>query len=582
MAATEPVFPDLSGKKDFPWTGIFLAVVLVTLFWRFLHLGDQSFWLDEIYTAQDTGGPLDFGSVFRKSSVEHQHHPPLYFLILHGFLHLTRLGGEAGLRSLSLIFSLLTIPVILRIGKKTNQPLLASGFLALYHSSHLCLWFSLEARSYSFTFLLCCLLVERFAALPEKPGFRFWILPGLISLALLYTSYFGLFLVPAGYTAYLLGKWPVSRARLGTVLLNGLVLGILYLPLALLVSGQTDTGPALDYIPRPGVSILKESWVYMFRGGSLEYYAFAPVLAAGVFLWKRYGQIGNLPLLLILQAAIFTTGAFAFSLMVKPILHHKYMVYIFLPVLFLVCCHLFLLLPRRVFGPVILFFCIRSLFAYSYFGLPEIYKSPYRQYLHNLSSVRADLPVVTNVGDFAAYYNESSSLKLRFLRTGIPADSAARFLSGGFWEFHMHGPFRFFPDSVPFLRDSLVCLGTARFDVLSSVSLFYPRKNCRNLSLPNIGENPSGQLKDGPWPREGTRSVSQLVFTAASHRQWERETLWVRVRGRLFRLTISPLELFYNLPVPGPGPLLPGELEVWTRKKDAVRTGNFYQIPDGS
>jgi hypothetical protein len=569
-------FADRLPEKRTVWNILFWAILVITAFWRFLNLDSQSFWLDEIYTAQDVSGPLDFHRVFRLSSIEHQHHPPFYFLLLHGFLHLTHLGGEAGMRSLSLIFSLLTIPVVLRIGRKTEHPLLALGFLALYHSTLICLWFSLEARSYTLSFLLTALLLERFVSLENPAPSRSWILPGLISVVFLYTSYFGLFIVPAGYAGYLFcdGKW--NRKRFLQVLVNGFILGLLYLPLALLVMGQTNSSASMEYIPKPGLQIFREGWVYFFRGGSLEYYAFALLLVAGAFLLRRYGKLGLLPLYLILQIAFFVAGSFVFSLVMMPILHHKYLVYAYFSLVFLVCTHLYLLLPRWVFALVVFLLSMRNLGSTAYFGLPEIYKSPYRQYLGNLASTRSDLPVVTNVGEFAYWYNQTHNLGLSLVSNRLRGDSATQMLGQGFWEFHMHGPFRFFPDSVPHLQDSLVCLGTARFDVLSAISLYLPRASCSPVALPEIARAAQIPAPDLSLPARQTGS--HVVFTARSRKEWTKETLFVSIRGRVTELQIGSLETFYRLPVPGIGDLTEGEIKVSSPNPDQIRLGAWFQM----
>ena len=127
----------------------FFLVTGISIVFRFFQLGRQSFWLDEIYTAKDAAENLGFKEVL-ENAVFGEHHPPLYFLLLNGFLKLTHLSGEIGFRSLSLLFALSTIWVLFEIGKKLNQGLLFASFIALYSTSHICFWFSFILLRHSF------------------------------------------------------------------------------------------------------------------------------------------------------------------------------------------------------------------------------------------------------------------------------------------------------------------------------------------------------------------------------------------------------------------------------------------------
>lgn len=74
---------------------------------RFARLELRSFWLDEAFSVEVAGQPL--GSLLR-GQVGDAHTPPLYYILLHGWLQLG--AGDAWLRGLSALASLAALGVL--------------------------------------------------------------------------------------------------------------------------------------------------------------------------------------------------------------------------------------------------------------------------------------------------------------------------------------------------------------------------------------------------------------------------------------------------------------------------------------
>ena len=120
---------------------------------RFATLGEQSFWLDEAFTAdlvsRSFGDMLD-GIAFSEST------PPLYYALAWGW---SRTFGitEFPLRSLSALLGTAAIPVAYALGAELRSRSEGLALAALAATSPLLVWYSQEARSYSLLFLLTAL-----------------------------------------------------------------------------------------------------------------------------------------------------------------------------------------------------------------------------------------------------------------------------------------------------------------------------------------------------------------------------------------------------------------------------------------
>jgi len=192
-----------------------LLIVLLAFLLRLYRLDQQSLWYDEgfsVYLAR-----MSLGEITARTASDI--HPPLYYYLLH--LWLGPFGdSEFVLRFFSLLFGLLTLPLIHALGRRllgTASGLLAALLLAI---SPLYLWYSQEARMYTLVTFLCLLssyLLLR--ALEGKAGFL-WGGYIFVNVLAVY-SHFYAFFVLAFQVVFLLVWWAVKRK--GDTLLAGLL-----------------------------------------------------------------------------------------------------------------------------------------------------------------------------------------------------------------------------------------------------------------------------------------------------------------------------------------------------------------------
>jgi uncharacterized membrane protein len=204
--------------------------VAVGIFLRLHNLGSESLWFDEGYTAWMVGhSPAQIIDLIRADTA-----PPLYYLLLHGW---TECFGrsEAALRSLSAVFSILTLFIAIDIARKflrnPSAIAIAAWVLAI---SFLQIWYAQEARAYALMGLLATLAFDMllYHVTAKRRG---WIVPlALVIAAGMYTHN-----MMAPYVMGLLIAWMIlpsehsTRRRLTEIAIVVAIALIFYLPWAI-------------------------------------------------------------------------------------------------------------------------------------------------------------------------------------------------------------------------------------------------------------------------------------------------------------------------------------------------------------
>jgi uncharacterized membrane protein len=190
--------------------GYLLLWLILTFSWFLatVHLDGLSLWMDELFSLQWATGSV---SQLIAASIQ-DFHPPLYFLMLKGWL---AVAGESdyALRFLSIAASWLSLAVCYRLGRLWGNRWLAILMTGLCGFSPMLVLFGRMARYYSIATLLgLALTYVLFRLLREDGHWALWLLYGVLSLASLYTFYLtGLLIVAGGWAALILGRWRLLR-----------------------------------------------------------------------------------------------------------------------------------------------------------------------------------------------------------------------------------------------------------------------------------------------------------------------------------------------------------------------------------
>ena len=162
---------------------ILSAIYLIGILFRVYKLDFQDIGNDEMINYLISS--LGFHEII--SAILKEIHPPLYYYLLHFWMYL---GNDAGtLRTLSVIFGVLTIPFVYFIGKKCfNEKvgLLSCLFIAI---SPFYIYYSQEMRMYSLSSFLAVVCVWYFLKILEKNEKKFWVGFIIFTVLSLYTHY---------------------------------------------------------------------------------------------------------------------------------------------------------------------------------------------------------------------------------------------------------------------------------------------------------------------------------------------------------------------------------------------------------
>src|SRR5689334_21611614 len=207
------------------------AVTVAAAFLRFYAIGRQGFWYDEATTAwlvRATPAQMLAQLPHTEST------PPLYYLLAWGWV---RLFGDTqtGLRSLSALAGVITVPVAFAAARELagrRVALLAAGLVAV---NPLLIWYSQDARSYSLLMLATAVSLWLFARARSDPGSGRFVAWAVASTAALCVHYFAIFLVAPEAILLLRERRVRTRWRLGS-------LAIVAIPtLALFVLARTQS-----------------------------------------------------------------------------------------------------------------------------------------------------------------------------------------------------------------------------------------------------------------------------------------------------------------------------------------------------
>jgi mannosyltransferase len=215
------------------------AIVLLAAVLRFAKLRTQSIWFDEAATWDVVR--RSFGEMLSRLP-DGESNPPLFYVL--EWIWTRVFGdGEAGLRSLSALAGLLTVPVAYAIGQRAaagvarvaaeRAGLAAAALVAV---NPLLVWFSQEARSYALATLLSAVALVLFQrSLDDRRGrvLAAWAVAAAFALA---THYFTAFVL-APQAVWLLWRHPRRRDASAAVAALGAV-ALALLPLLIAQSGN--------------------------------------------------------------------------------------------------------------------------------------------------------------------------------------------------------------------------------------------------------------------------------------------------------------------------------------------------------
>jgi hypothetical protein len=259
-----------------PGAALVIAFTVLAAVLRFVGLGHQGFWFDEGNTAllvHFSPGKM-LGLIPQSEST-----PPLYYCITWVWARVFGYG-ETGLRSLSALAGVATVPVAYGAARQLISERAGVISAALVACNPFLIWYSQEARSYSLLVLLSALALLAFAHARTNPSRRVlagWVLASAAALA---THYYAVLAIAPQAVWLLLAQRRRRDAQIAVAAVG--LCGLALVPLAL---SQNSTGNAgwiakIALGPRLGQIIPH----FVIGTGAPAYDVLEPIAAGAVLL----------------------------------------------------------------------------------------------------------------------------------------------------------------------------------------------------------------------------------------------------------------------------------------------------------
>jgi uncharacterized membrane protein len=229
---------------------------------RFYKLSFQSLWLDELSTMNSVVGGL--GKIIQ-SCKTYDLNPPLDEILVWIWVKVFGVSDFSA-RSLSALFGVMGAVAIYFLGKKLFSKAAGTYALAILSVNVFHIHYSQEARDYSMIFLLAIISYFFFIRLYQRQDFKSCLLYTFFTGLMIYTHYFGLFIV-CSQVAFVLFSLPGDKGRRSFVKYFGLSLVslfILYIPWIPTVLGAAKLQTFWTPRPKPGFFI---SYFSSYFGG---------------------------------------------------------------------------------------------------------------------------------------------------------------------------------------------------------------------------------------------------------------------------------------------------------------------------
>ena len=288
-----------------------------------LHLlAARSLWIDEASSVHFATMPR---WPFLRLLWTSQGNMTLYYFLLRAWIHLG--DSEFVVRSLSVLFGVLTIPAIYMLGMRLFDRAtgVTAAALLSVHSFHI--HWSQETRAYSLlTLLLVLTTYALISAMESNQERRHWIAFAVAAVLCVYAHIFAV-LVLAGYALVIMFPRPFS-VGVRTIIFPGVVFAFLVAPMAAFVLLHRDGGP-INWIPQPTLAEISEFLELLTGQGGIFLVVIYLALCSLAVLYstkttwsEKEGWAIRLLALWLVLPVLLTLGAS----LIKPVFYPRYMV----------------------------------------------------------------------------------------------------------------------------------------------------------------------------------------------------------------------------------------------------------------
>ncbi|HZC45413.1 MAG TPA: glycosyltransferase family 39 protein, partial [Candidatus Acidoferrum sp.] len=226
---------------------LFAVIFVVAAFAYSFRLGNDPLGATEAYSAWAAAKP-GVGAIVRTPVPHDPGKQVLYYVVLHYYTLIFGLS-EISLRSMSVIFSLMTLTLVFALGREMFDDNTALAAAAMWAFNPLAMVFAHTARMYPMLVALALAQLLMLQQVRSRPSIKGGIGCGILGAALPYTHLTGLLILGAEGAILLRDLVHGKRATVAWMaIVLAIVLFIPYLPIAIRQSQDLMYGHSLDYL----------------------------------------------------------------------------------------------------------------------------------------------------------------------------------------------------------------------------------------------------------------------------------------------------------------------------------------------
>ncbi|MEM7548924.1 MAG: glycosyltransferase family 39 protein [Bacteroidota bacterium] len=324
MSNSEHVISFFRKKANLIWPIVLIASVL-----RLYGLTNESLWIDELVSAviADPKNTLGFITEF---CFREDGNPPLYYLILNLWFNLFGYS-DFNARLLSALFGILGVFSVYSLGRKAYTINVGLICALLSSINFFLIYYAQEVRVYSMLFLFTCVLSSLLIDIYRFARFKNYFLYGLCSLIIVYSHYYGFFVLIAHFV-WILVQWQlkkIDRKVLFEFWGTLIIIGVFYLPWVLAVIRLSTIDDYFTYTPR--ITFIFD-YIYKYWGKNPVALI---IMIFSIFVFFRRAAKKSYDLLFGLLFFIPLLLPFIRSVIVTPILEIRYTIVV-LPALLMI------------------------------------------------------------------------------------------------------------------------------------------------------------------------------------------------------------------------------------------------------
>ena len=382
-----------------------LVLTCIALVLRVIALGHKPLWQDEVFSVLFCRMPwTQFWSILKSAEAN----MTLYYLLLRPWMEL--FPSDAGVRVLSIIPSVLTIPVMYSLGRRLYEERVGLWSAGLFAVNACAVVYAQEARGYSWLVFFVALSYWAFLRVLNHPSLVNCGLYVLVGIAAFYSHFYAVFVLLSQLCVLLSTRRGVPwRAFVPSWIVIGLA-AIPGLRVAMLSHGSN-----LWWLPRPGIVELYHTITFLAAedgkavGTTVAAFMLVPIVFA---LRASFRSLATEELLAPLGLLVPIVSTVLLSAW-RPMFFHRFLIICLVPFVLLVAAGL-VQMPTRCSVPVGILIVLLSLTAtaLSYTKVRE----DWRAAAAYTSRVDASAPIVfflKDAGTPFSFYRERTAAALR-------------------------------------------------------------------------------------------------------------------------------------------------------------------------